>query len=249
MPFWSRGLYPVDRSGVPEMAMFQQVLKVASEQAPPGTAILVIGSASGAHQQLWAPVRLDRLFFYDDWMWYWQLRHRGPYDPVRSSRYDPERLDDLFEPEYLERHGIGSVVVAQSEQPVADIAPTLRRIFGGTYGVYAVADPVRIVTLAGRTPDALDIANGSIVATGTSAGGDAVIRRNWFPRWRAEVNGHTTPIVESDDGYMRVPIPAGRVELNLRYELDRFDVAGRAAALAGGALLVFFFRKRRPLGD
>jgi len=43
---------------------------------------------------------------------------------------------------------------------------------------------------------------------------------NWFPRGRARLNGRTTPIALTDDGCMRVPIPAVPVELVLDYVLD-----------------------------
>jgi hypothetical protein len=237
MPFSARGLYPVQRSGVPQMATFQQVLSVAGDEAPPGTAIFVVGTAIAGHQQLWAPARLDRLFFYDEWMWYWHTQHPGPYDPERTSRFDPERIGEAFDREYLDRNAIGAVVVARPLQPTADEAPALRRVFGGTFGLYTVVDPVRVVTLAGGAPARLAIANNSITAEGTSAGGDAVIRRNWFPRWQATVNGSATPIVHTADGYMRVGIPAGAVRLELTYVLDRIDVAARVLGLLGLAAL------------
>jgi hypothetical protein len=220
------------------MATFQQVLTAADKEAPPGTAILVVGTAIAGHQQLWAPVRTDRLFFYDEWMWYWHRRHRGPYDPRITSSYDRERLGEVFARGYLDRNAIGAVVVIAADQSAADQAPALRRVFGGAFGLYAVKDPVRVVTLAGRAPDTLAIANESITSDGTSPGGEALIRRNWFPRWRATVNGQTVAIAQTDDGYMRVPLPAGRVHVALTYDLDTIDMLARAAAIAGVVALI-----------
>jgi hypothetical protein len=235
LPFWSRGLFEVQRSGVPAMATFQQVLKVADEQTPKGSAILVVGSAIGAHQQLWAPVRIDRLFFYDDWMWYWQSKHLGPYDPTRTSRYDPERIDEVFERAYLDENAIGAVVVEKTAQPDADAAPALRRIFGGQYGLYLVSNPLPVVTFGGHPAAQVSVDNEQITADGN--GGDALIRRNWFPRWRAAVNGRAAAITETDDGYMQVAVPPGPAHLTLSYVLEPLDVAGRFAGVGGIVLL------------
>jgi hypothetical protein len=231
------------------MATFEQVLKVADDAAPAGTAILVVGSMLDGHQQLWAPARVDRVFFYDEWMWYWHTRHQGPYDPLHASKFDPDRLDEIFERAYLDRNAIGAVVVSEDLQWMADDAPTLRRVFGGTFGVYMVGNPVPIVTLAGGAPRTLRVANDRIDASGESpgdAGGEAIVRRNWFPRWRARVNGRPAPIVEDDNGYMRVAIPSGAVDLTLTYELERADLAARVAGIAGiGIVAVWWIRPRR----
>ena len=249
MPFWSRGLYPVQRSAVPQMAIFQQVLRVAEDTAPPGTAILVVGSAVGNHQQLWAPVRSGRLFFYDEWMWYWQKKHRGPYDPEHTSKYEPARIGEAFDRDFLDRHAIGAVVVEATMQTEADSATALRRMFGGTFGVYAVEWPMPVVTLAGHAPDALAIANERITTQGTSGGGEALIRRNWFPRWRAVVNDEPAPLTETEDGYMRVSIPPGDVRVELTYALDRVDVAARGAASVGVGVLLWMLPWRRRTGE
>jgi hypothetical protein len=244
MPFWSRGLFPVHRTATPAFGFLQQVLKLADRAAAPGTAILVAGTPDDDRPQLFAPVVSDRLFFYDDWMWYWHTRHRGPYDPTRASRYDLARANEIFERGYLERNAIGAVVAAPSFQLAADASPALRREFGGTYGLYVVRDPVPIVTFDGEAPDAMTIDNDRIVATGRARGGAALVRRNWFPRWRADVNGRPTPLAETDDGYMSIAVPAGSVRLELRYVLDRVDVAGRLLMAVGVAALFFALTKR-----
>ena len=247
MPFWSRGLFEVQRSGVPAMATFQQVLNIAGNEAPPGTAILVVGSAVSSHQQLWAPVRLDRLFFYDEWMWYWQTKHRGPYDPTRTSKYDPDRIDEVFERTYLDENAIGAVLVESSVQFAADAAPALRRMFGGAYGLYLVDRPVPVVTFDGAPATRLTIENEMIAADGLSRTGEALVRRNWFPRWRAVVNGRPAPVIETEDGYMRVPVPPGPVHLVLTYALERVDVASRGAAITGVVVFLALVVGRRRL--
>ncbi len=246
MPFWSRGVFPVDRSGTPAFGFLQQVLRLADRAAPPETAILVAGTPTRDRPQLWAPVVLDRLFFYDDWMWYWQTRHRGPYDATRAARYDPERIGEIFTRDYLERNAISAVVAAPSVQPMADTAPALRREFGGTYGLYLVRDPVTVVTFGGHPAASVVVENERIVARGPSPGGVALIRRNWFPRWRATVNGRTVPIEQTEDGYMTVDVPAGDVDLDLRYRLDAIDRIGRVLMALGvvGVSLMATTRRR-----
>src|SRR5581483_3286937 len=59
------------------------------------------------------------------------------------------------------------------------------------------------------------------------------IRRNWFPRWRAAVNGRPASIIETDDGYMRVPVPHGRVHLELIYALEPLDSLARLLMAIG----------------
>ena len=247
LPFWSRGLFEVQRSTTPEMGILQSVLVQATGARPPGTAILVVGSAVSTHQQLWAPVRSDELFFYDSWMWFWQTRHRGPYDPRSMTKYYSARVDELFGRDYLDLHGIGAIVAISDVQDSANASAAVRRVFGGDYGLYAVNDPVPAITFAGVVPDALTITNHRIMADGSSPGGEAFVRRNWFPRWRATVNGRPVPITQTDEGYIRVRIPAGRVRLEMEYALGPWDVAGRAAMAAGVLLaLLLLAGWRRP---
>jgi 4-amino-4-deoxy-L-arabinose transferase-like glycosyltransferase len=239
MSFWNTGLFEVDRSTAPQTAILQQVLDRADHAAPQGTAILVVGSDVSTHEPLWAPVRLDRLFFYDSWMWYWHAKHRGPYNARKETIYDWDYLYEIFEREYLDRNAIGAVVVNPDGQASADSSPELTREFGGDYGLYTVNDPTPVVTLAGgRHPDALQISNHRITAEGTSGGGEAFVRRNWFPRWQAAVNGRAVPIVQTADGYMTVPVPPGRVRLTLTYALLPVDLAARIAAAIGGAIVL-----------
>jgi hypothetical protein len=124
-------------------------------------------------------------------------------------------------------------------------------VFGGTYGLYFVREPVRIVTFGDRSADSVVVQNERIVAVGVSAGGRALVRRNWFPRWRARVNGRDAAVARTEDGYMLVDVPAGPVRLELDYVLDPFDIAARFL-MGGGVLLVIGLCRPgagRPLTD
>ena len=71
----------------PGIADLHAAVDQADEQAPPGTAILILGTTVSWHDQMWATLWSDRLFFYDDWLWYWQREHVGDYDPETEHAY------------------------------------------------------------------------------------------------------------------------------------------------------------------
>jgi len=249
MPADAAGLYPTDRSSTPETAALQLQLAIAQREAGPGDAILVVGSLVSAHQQLSAPLVAERPYFYDNWMWSWHTQHVGPYDPRHTAWYAPKRIATIFTREYLATHGIGAVVVATDRaQRAAAASAALEQLTAGAYAVYTVIDRTPIVTFGTAPADRAAIANHAITAAGRHDGGSIVIRRNWHPRWHADVNGHPVSIAHRPDGYMSVEAPAGDVNLTLRYVLDRWDWAGRAAA-AAGLLLVAWTLLRRRLGS
>jgi hypothetical protein len=152
-------------------------------------------------------------------------------------------MAEVLTSDYLGEHGIGAVVVtgtartAEAAQAAAS-APKLERVRTGVYDVYLVREPTSIVTFAGVQAESMTVADQSVEAVGMSSGGTAVVRRNWFPRWRATVNGEAVPITETADGYMSIPIPSGRAEIELRYIVDRWDWLGRAMCGAGLVLVI-----------
>lgn len=179
--------------------------------------------------------------FYDDWLWYWQTRHVGPYDPRTEHAYPPATMASVLSPAYLARHGIGAVVVtptARTEHAAVAAAssPGLKLVRSGLFDVYLVNAPTTIVTFGSVNATTLTVSDQHLVAEGTSGGGTALIRRNWFPRWRATVNGKPAPITETDGGYMTVPVPPGTDRVELTYAVDWIDWIARGACLAGLAL-------------
>jgi hypothetical protein len=233
-----RGLEPVLSAATPQQADFLAAIDVADDAAPPGQALLVLGTTLGAeyqwHQQLWAPFETDRPLFYDNWLWYWHTRHFGPYDYRLGSAYPPARIAETLRRDYLDRHGIGAVVVTgDGLQAAAAAEPYLRRVREGVFEVYLVDDPAPIVRFPGGATASVAIGNERISASGESQGGEAKIARNWYPRWRAKVNGDDVPIARTDDGYMTVPVPAGSVAVELTYAVDGWDWLARLLSLAG----------------
>jgi hypothetical protein len=100
-----------------------------------------------------------------------------------------------------------------------------------------VRQPTTIVTANQQNAVSSEIGNQQLSAEVTSNGGTARIRRNWFPRWTATVNGAPVPITDTDDGYMTVPVPAGEARISLTYGVDAWDWVGRIAAVLGFAAI------------
>jgi hypothetical protein len=232
-PAPTTALYPVSTTATGEQVEFEQAIRAADAAAAPGTAILVIGSVLSWHQQLWAPLWTERPLYYDNWLWYWQPDHAGPpgYRFRAGHHYPTPEL--ALAPDYLTRHGIGAVVVTGPVKPVAARSRDLVPIRVGAYDAYTVERPTTSVTFDGSNAIASEVADQRIVAVGASAGGEVLIRRNWFPRWRATIDGRPVQITRTPDGYMSVTAPPGQVRLELRYVVDRFDWLARALCLSG----------------
>ena len=254
-PAWStpeeRGARVVPETSRAPIGELEQAIRLADQQVEPGTAILVLGTVLSWHDGLWAPMWSSRPFFYDDWLWYWQQEHEGPYDPAVEHAYPDDRR--ALDPAYLAAHGIGAVVVTGDARSAATTAPELVSLATGSWwDVYRVASAVTIVTVDGVAPVTIDIGNQQIFASGGGDGGVALVRRNWFPRWRAEVNGVAVPVDRAAGGYMAVGVPAGPYTLRLEYGLDAIDWLARGAfataALACAGLLLEGARGKRQRG-
>ena len=230
------------------MIEFQRAIAIADQITAPDRAILVVGSGLSDHQQLWAPVVARRAFYYDDWMWYWHTRHAGPYDPRRAARYDRRRLAEIFTAAFLRRHGIGTLVVTGNARRTAARSADLEPLLESGFSLYTVRAPASIVTFGARRPESFSLQPHLIAATDAEGGGDdAIVRRNWHPRWHATVNGVPVAVARTADGYMRVPVPHGRVALRLEYALLPMDRLARGVALVSvAACLILMVRRRVP---
>ena len=247
-PTPARGLYPVVDTVAPAHADLRAAVEAADAAAAPGTALLVLGTGLSWHQQLWAPLWTERPLFYDDWLWYWQPLHAGTpgYDFANGHSYPDEAR--ALQPTYLASHGIGAVAVTGDAQAAAGAAPALRPVRSGVYDVYAVREPTSIVTFGGVNAVSIESGGHRITANGGGDGGEALIRRNWYPRWRATVDGEGVPVTRTRDGYMSVPVPDGAVRIELRYAVDGVDWLARAGSVLGASavavLLVADGRRR-----
>lgn len=229
-----RGLYPVPETTADVMVDQQRAVDRADAVAAPGTAVLVIGTNLSWHDQFWSFLWSDRPFFFDDWLWYWQRNHVGDYDPAVSHAYDDDT--SAFEPGYLATHGIGAVVVTGpstiAASSAADLEPSGQF---GSYSVFAVRDPVPIVTGESANIVAITVENQRITAETDRPTSTFVVRRNWFPRWSASVDGRPATIIARDDGYMEIQAGSPGTQLEVVYGVDRYDWLGRLLLILGVA--------------
>lgn len=244
IPVGDRGLVSMPTSANPGIVDLEDAVKLANARAANGTALLVLGTVLSWHDQLWSPLWSDRPFYYNDWLWYWQTKNFGAYNP--KVEHDYPNPATALEPEYLERHGIGAVIVTGPTKTAARQDSRLTSIRTGTWDVYLVNAPTTIVTFSGNSAQGTTIGDGTIEATGIAEGGEIVIRRNWFPRWKATIDGKSVAIHQTDDGYMSISTPgSGQVQVMLTYEVDWIDWVGRIAALIGLVIVVFMFLPER----
>lgn len=239
VPEMVQGLGPVGTTGSADFVTFTDAVSSGDAVRPAGTSMFIIGNrADWWHEQLWAPTETDAPLYYDDWLWYWRTTFRGPYD-YHNGHYFPNPAQALT-PEIFAANGISVVIVTdmgeapENPREAARSNPALefqRTI--GAWDVYRVRQATSLVTNGGVRPTNVDMANERITAHFDDGDGQIVIRRNWFPRWEATVNGERVEVRQRDDGYMELAAPAGAVDVELRYRVTALDWAGRAAAMLG----------------
>ncbi|MCC6945818.1 MAG: hypothetical protein IT335_14655, partial [Thermomicrobiales bacterium] len=227
------------------IAELETQVRLADETAPPGTAILVLGTAVSWHDQLWSPQWSDRRFFYDDWLWYWQTDHYGAYDPETSHAYDDDA--SALDAAYLQQHGIGAVIVTGEAAPAAAASDLLTLERAGLWSLYLVNDPVTIATT--DEDQQLDvIANDRQIAGSTASPADTfTVRHNWYPRWKATIDGHAASIEKDERGYMVVTGDDPGTEVVLTYRTDVWDWLSRLALVGGLLGVVWLLVPRRWL--
>ena len=229
-------LYSVAMSGQPEQADLEAAVRAADEAAPPGTALLVLGSALSWHQQLWAPLWTTRPLFYDNWLWYWHPDHVGTpgYRFLSGHHYpDPERTLDR---DYLERHGIGGVIVTGPGRMAATRSPLLRPLRdGGVYDAYSVVDPVTTVTFGDHNAASIVREDQQVTASSISPGYPITARVNWHPRWQATVAEVPEAVTRLNDGYVGIEAREPATRAGLLYSVQPLDWFARALAAVGVA--------------
>jgi len=235
-------------TGYPEFGYFTDAVDEADDLRPDGTAILIVGDReSWWHEALWAPAWSNAAFYYDDWMWYWHADHEGPYDNDVGHAYQAPA--EIFTADWFGAHGVGAMMVtnmpvptgAEDPRVAARTNPNVRYVDTiGAWDLYTVNDPVPMVTNGQSQPRDVEFDNGRISATFDDASGAIEIRHNWFPRWQAYADGQRVEVERMSNGYMRVEVPPGTRELELRYEVNAVDWVGRILAGAGMVFLGTF---------
>ena len=243
IPESDRGLMREGTMAEPGIVDLRTAVEIADQTAPADTAILILGTTAFWHDALWAPLWSDRLFFYDDWLWYWQREHVGTYDPSLEHAYPVD--SSTIDPTYLATHGIGAVVVTGEARESAESAPFLEPTRAGTYDVYMVSNPTTLASLnAGNVSSSID--GEAISVSGVQAGGTVVVRENWFPRWQATVDSQAVAVVHRPDGYMEVTVPPGSESVVFRYQRTALDWFALIVALAAGIFGLVILIRPRP---
>jgi uncharacterized membrane protein YjjB (DUF3815 family) len=243
IPESDRGLVRDGTMAQPGIVDLRTAVELADQTAPADTAILILGTTAYWHDSLWAPLWSDRLFFYDDWLWYWQREHVGAYDPSLEHAYPID--SSTIDPAYLATHGIGAVVLTGEARESAEAAPFLEQTRAGTYDVYLVSNPTSLATLgSANAPSSID--DEAISVSGIQAGGAVVVRENWFQRWQATVDGEAVAVVHRPDGYMEVTVPPGSESVVFHYERTTLDWIALIVALAAGMFSLVILIRVRP---
>lgn len=237
------GLFLVETAASSDQAAFRDAVKLADREAVPGTAILAIGSVVSWHQQLWAPSWTDRPMIYDDWLWTWNPWHAGPSGYQRGGPHFYPFPEFALDKAFLDQHGIGAVIVADmpkttQARAIAVASPHLVELASGLFAVYRVDDPATIITAANGKLTDIKVENERIAATVDGRAGNLTVRRTWYPRWSAVVNGQPTSIARTNDGYMNIAVPDGTSRIELNYDVDRLDWFGRVVAFIGLIVVV-----------
>lgn len=231
IPESDKALASVATTGDVRFAELEAAVRLADERALDGTTVLVLGSSISWHDQLWAPVWSDRMFFYDDWLWYWQTDHSGDYDPLTQHAYRSDQ--SALDPAYLDEHGIGAIVVTGEASSAARSAGHLLPLEAGQYQTYLVEQPVTVVTGDGGNSFDAHLENQTVSARLRESAVQVRIRRNWFPRWTSATEG--VVMTKDDSGYFRGSAPE-TADVVLQYETDVFDWIARALMLLGLAI-------------
>jgi uncharacterized membrane protein YfhO len=120
---------------------------------------------------------------------------------------------------------------------------------GRVWDVYAVTAPSALVTNGDAQPTSISIENQSIEASFAEGSGDLLVRMNWFPRWKATVNGESVEVERGPGGYMTIDAPEGAVDLELTYTRTSLDWLTRLAALLGllGTVVLWIYHRRNSV--
>lgn len=179
---------------------------------------------------------------------------QSPTGPVLSRTQTPDgrTLESVFEETGLPRARlVGSAVVKTDEEAVP-------------YMLSPDFDPEREVVLAQAAP--LELDGGSVSGEVTwierepdrlrlevSAERPAllVVADNWYPAWKARVNGESVPVLRAYHTLRALPVPAGRTQVEMYYESRllgwsfRLGIAVLFALLAANGVQLWRARSER----
>ena len=146
---------------------------------------------------------------------------RSPSVPVLSRTHTPDGrvLESVFEDGGLPRARlVGSAVIKTDEEAVPymlspDFDPVREVVLAEAAPLELPGDPVGgEVTWIERGPDRLRL---DVVSDRPAL---LVVADNWYPAWKARVNGELVPVLRAYHTLRAVPVPAGGGEVEMYYE-------------------------------
>jgi hypothetical protein len=136
--------------------------------------------------------------------------------------------------EYLQTHGIGAVIVSQQLLQAALASPLLEPVSQeAAYSVFLVKDPTPIITADGAQTTAIEVENQRYSAHVSEPVTTFEVRRNWFPRWTATVDGKRASVAKDENGYMTVTSATPGTHVEVVYGVDGWDWLGRLLLMIG----------------
>lgn len=151
---------------------------------------------------------------------------------------------------YLNRGVLPRAFVAYNFEVIADSAAVIRRLVDPDFDYRSTLilsrTPEGVQADSTRAPVPVEMLaygpNQIRIRTTSEAAGLLFVGDNYFPYWRASVDGGPVPILRCDYAFRAVPVGAGTHEVVLRYRSDPLlaggVVSGVAAAVVLGWLIV-----------
>jgi hypothetical protein len=237
-----RGLPDLETTDQQDFAAIARSVAIYQQSTTPDDRPFVVGSTISEHAAFWIPILTGDDAFLSNWVWNWRI-------PDYANRTQLADVASGLRLDFLRRHALTMVLISTDSDATLNVArasPHLEELDPGTPGGYAIfrvsdSGPATRgpVSVASGTVTSLDRSREHLRATVQTTQPTVVtIAINAYPAWRATVNGQSTPIHQTDDGYMRVSIPAGASTLELRYTTQPAVWAGRVLVVLGILLVI-----------
>jgi uncharacterized membrane protein YfhO len=72
-----------------------------------------------------------------------------------------------------------------------------------------------------------------------------VVAQTYYHNWRAEIDGHPTPLLRANVAFQAVQVPAGSHKIHLAYVDRAFEIGAAIAIAAWPGCLIVLFRPPR----
>jgi hypothetical protein len=237
-----RGLPDLETTDQPDFAAIARSVAIYQQSTTPDDRPFVIGSTISEHAAFWIPILTDDDAFLSNWVWNWHV-------PGYANRTQLADVASSLRLDFLRRHALTMVLISTDSDATLETArtsPDLQEIDPGTpggYAIFRVSDPGPTtrgpVSADSGAVTALDRSREHLRATiETAQPTEVTIAINAYPAWHATVNGQSTPIQRTNDGYMQLTVPAGTSTLELRYTTEPAVWAGSVLGALGVILLI-----------